>query len=167
MTLHTQGLQSLEQVRAFLEGSQPLDFEVPNREATYEFIAQNLRLFGYARLGKADKDLLRRYLCKVTDCVFRTISLGAWADRILTQQTTQVFGSRANVRCQAGLDIAQTAQQRVEVELIVFQHRQRHGQLGPAAAGKGAGDMLAVMRNNLPRQLPKSALSSVGMCVSS
>jgi hypothetical protein len=66
VTLHTQGLQSLEQVRAFLEGSQPLDFEVPNREATYEFIAQNLRLFGYARLGKADKGLVRRYLCKVT-----------------------------------------------------------------------------------------------------
>lgn len=39
VTLQTQGLQSLEQVRAFLEGSQSLGFEVPNREATYEFIA--------------------------------------------------------------------------------------------------------------------------------
>jgi hypothetical protein len=66
VTLQTQGLQTLEQVRAFLEGSQPLGFEVPNREATYEFIAQTLRRFGYTRLGKADKGLLRRYLCKVT-----------------------------------------------------------------------------------------------------
>ena len=66
VTLQTQGLQSLEQVRAFLEGSQSLGFEVPNREATYEFIAQTLRHFAYTRLGKADKGLLRRYLCKVT-----------------------------------------------------------------------------------------------------
>jgi hypothetical protein len=66
VTLQTQGLQTLEQVRAFLEGSQPLGFEVANREATYEFIAQALRRFGYTRLGKADKGLLRRYLCKVT-----------------------------------------------------------------------------------------------------
>jgi transposase InsO family protein len=66
VTLQTQGLQSLEQVRAFLEGSQRLGFEVPNREATYEFIAQTLRRFAYTRLGKADKGLLKRYLCKVT-----------------------------------------------------------------------------------------------------
>jgi len=58
VTLQTQGLQSLEQVRAFLQGSQSLGFEVPNREATYEFIAQTLRHFAYTRLGKADKGLL-------------------------------------------------------------------------------------------------------------
>ena len=66
VTLQTQGLQSLEQVRAFLEGSQSLGFEIPNREATYEFIARTLRHFAYTRLGKADKGLLKRYLSKVT-----------------------------------------------------------------------------------------------------
>lgn len=66
VTLQTQGLQSLEQIRAFLGGSQPLGFETPQGEVTYEFIAQTLGRFGYARLGKADKGLLRRYLCKVT-----------------------------------------------------------------------------------------------------
>ena len=66
MNLHTQGLQTLEQIRAFLEGSQALDIEIPKREAAYDFIAQTLRHFGYARLGKADKGLVKRYLCKVT-----------------------------------------------------------------------------------------------------
>ncbi len=66
MTLQTQGLQTLEQLRAFLEGSQPIDFDVPQREAANDFIAQTLRRFGYARLGKTDKGLVRRYLCKVT-----------------------------------------------------------------------------------------------------
>jgi hypothetical protein len=32
VTLRTQGLQTLEQVRAFLEGSQSLDFDNPKRE---------------------------------------------------------------------------------------------------------------------------------------
>lgn len=64
--LKTQGLQSLEQVRAFLEGAQPLGFEAPAREAAYEWIATELRRLGYARLGKADKGLVRRYLEKVT-----------------------------------------------------------------------------------------------------
>jgi len=66
VTLKTQGLQTLEQIRAFLEGSQPLGFEAPRREAAYAFVGQQLRRFSYARLGKADKGLVRRYLCKVT-----------------------------------------------------------------------------------------------------
>ncbi|MQM39743.1 hypothetical protein KBTX_03774 [wastewater metagenome] len=64
--LKTQGLQSLEQVRAFLEGVRPLGFEAPAREAAYEWIAGELRRLHYPRLGKADKGLVRRYLAKVT-----------------------------------------------------------------------------------------------------
>jgi hypothetical protein len=66
VTLKTQGLQTLEQVRAFLEGSQPLDFVAPAREAAYGWIAAELRRLRYPRLGKADKGLVRRYLQKVT-----------------------------------------------------------------------------------------------------
>ena len=50
----------------FLEGAQPLDFQSPQRDGAYKFIAQQLRRFGYARLGKADKGLVKRYLGKVT-----------------------------------------------------------------------------------------------------
>nr|VFJ47771.1 MAG: Integrase core domain-containing protein [Candidatus Kentron sp. FW]VFJ62302.1 MAG: Integrase core domain-containing protein [Candidatus Kentron sp. FW] len=66
MTLKTQGLQTLEQIRAFLDGSEPLGFEVPERKAAYDFIARQLRRFGYVRLSKANKGLIHRYLCKVT-----------------------------------------------------------------------------------------------------
>ena len=66
VTLKTQGLQSMEQIRAFLEGTQPLDFDVPGREALYDWIASELRRLGYLRLGKADKGLVRRYLEKVS-----------------------------------------------------------------------------------------------------
>ena len=52
VALKTQGLQSLEQVRAFLEGTQPLDFTAPSREAAYEWIAAEPRRFAYFRLGR-------------------------------------------------------------------------------------------------------------------
>ena len=58
VTLQTEGLQTVEHIRAFLE--------VCSREAANDLIAKTLRRFGYARLGKADKGMLRRYLCKVT-----------------------------------------------------------------------------------------------------
>ena len=66
VTLKTQGLQTLEQVRAFLDGAQALGFEAPARESAYDWIAAELRRFRYAGLTKADKGLVRRYLEKVT-----------------------------------------------------------------------------------------------------
>ncbi|MEF8834490.1 MAG: hypothetical protein V5A42_06480 [Halofilum sp. (in: g-proteobacteria)] len=66
MTLQTQRIQTLEQVRAFLEGSEALDIEPHEREASYAFVADTLRQFGYKHLGKADKGLIVRYLCCIT-----------------------------------------------------------------------------------------------------
>jgi len=64
--LKTHGLQTLEQVRAFLEGAQPLGFDAPVRDAAYGWITAELRRFRYGRLGKYDKGLVHRYLEKVT-----------------------------------------------------------------------------------------------------
>ena len=64
--LKTQGLQSLEQIRAFLDGAQPLGFDAPTRDDLYHWITCELRRFHYDRLGKVDKGLIRRYLEKVS-----------------------------------------------------------------------------------------------------
>ncbi len=66
VTLKTQGLQTLEQIRAFLDGTHSLEFEPPRRGASYAFVEQQLRGLGYVRLAKPDKGLVRRYLCKIT-----------------------------------------------------------------------------------------------------
>ncbi len=66
MTLKTQQLRTLAEVRAFLDGSQLVSFEIPTREAAYDFVTRQLRHFGYAKLGRADKGVLRRYLIKIT-----------------------------------------------------------------------------------------------------
>ena len=63
MNLNAQGLQSLEHIHAFLEGTRNLGFEVPfhNREATYDWVAGELCRFGYTRLGQADLDAIGLY----------------------------------------------------------------------------------------------------------
>jgi hypothetical protein len=66
VTLKTQGLQTLEQVRGFLDGSEPLSFAAPQRQAAYGFVADPLRQFAYRGLGKADRGVVRCYLRKVT-----------------------------------------------------------------------------------------------------
>jgi transposase InsO family protein len=64
--LQTQGLRTLDDLRSFLAGNQGVEIHTPNREACYAFIAQTLSRFGYGRLGKADRGLVRAYLAKVT-----------------------------------------------------------------------------------------------------
>jgi hypothetical protein len=64
--LHSQRLQTLDEVRAFLVGSGPLDFKVPARDKAYEWIENTLRQLGYKPLGKAEKCLVRDFLIKVS-----------------------------------------------------------------------------------------------------
>lgn len=64
--LHTQRLQTLDDVRAFLSGALPLEFHVPSREEAYRWIEATLRQFRYRRLKRTDKGLVRLYLLKVS-----------------------------------------------------------------------------------------------------
>ena len=66
MTLHTQGLQTLAQVRAFVSGNEPISFALADRHTAYDWMANTLEQFGYARCKRPDKGILRRYLRKVT-----------------------------------------------------------------------------------------------------
>ena len=59
-------IQTLEQVRAFLEGTAGVAFSVPSPPERRRCIATTLEQFGYHRCGKADKGLLVRYLCHIT-----------------------------------------------------------------------------------------------------
>lgn len=64
--LHTERLQTLDEIRAFLTGVVPLDFQIPSREAAYGWIEASLRQFHYPQLSKPDKGAVREYLLKVT-----------------------------------------------------------------------------------------------------
>lgn len=58
-------LHTLDQVRAFLKGTVAVAFSVAANER-YEFVARTVRRFGYARLKRADKGLVLRFLGRVS-----------------------------------------------------------------------------------------------------
>ena len=66
VTWATERLESLEQVRAFVEGSEGLDFAGVDRDSRNDFVRRMLVKFDYGALGKRDKGLLRRFLLKAT-----------------------------------------------------------------------------------------------------
>jgi transposase InsO family protein len=57
---------SLEQIQAFLAGSGPVRFAGHGREQVYGWAEKTLVRHEYARLGKAQKGLVRRYLARMT-----------------------------------------------------------------------------------------------------
>jgi hypothetical protein len=57
---------SLEQIRAFLEGSQELQFEAQDRAELYQWVERTLVEQEYARLARKEKGLVRGYVAKMT-----------------------------------------------------------------------------------------------------
>jgi len=47
VTLHTQGLQTLAQVRAFVAGSEAVTFTIAGRSTACAWVADTLKLFHY------------------------------------------------------------------------------------------------------------------------
>jgi len=57
---------SLEQIRAFLEASDEVQFQAGDRQELYAWVEQTLRQQDYGRLPRAAKGIVRRYLAKMT-----------------------------------------------------------------------------------------------------
>jgi transposase InsO family protein len=57
---------SLEQIRAFLEASEEIQFEGKRRQEVYDWITRLLHQQGYRLQGKVVRGLLRRYVMKMT-----------------------------------------------------------------------------------------------------
>lgn len=59
-------LHTLDQVEAFLAGTEAVDFSFADTAACYAWIKATLIQFGYPRLGKQPEGVLRGYLRCVT-----------------------------------------------------------------------------------------------------
>ncbi len=64
--LRTERIRTLDQIRAFLEGNEPADFELTDQPSAYAFVRRTLVRFEYHGLRKPDKGLVKRYLEKAT-----------------------------------------------------------------------------------------------------
>jgi hypothetical protein len=60
-----QGL-SLEEIRAFLKGSDEVHFEGQNRKEIYGWVNETLRQQHYSELGRTGRGVVRSYLGKMT-----------------------------------------------------------------------------------------------------
>src|ERR1700691_2613239 len=57
---------SLEQIQAFLEGSEEVGFKGQNRQEGYGWVNQELRRQGYEGLKRSERRVVRRYVEKMT-----------------------------------------------------------------------------------------------------
>ena len=58
--------QSLEQIQAFMEGNEGVDFKGRSRKEVYEWTQATLCWHSYGSLGREDKGLVKQYVSKVT-----------------------------------------------------------------------------------------------------
>ena len=65
VTLRTERIRTLERVRAFLDGSQPMDFDLDDRDSADLLVRRSLERLRQHRLAKPDKSPVRAYLAKV------------------------------------------------------------------------------------------------------
>jgi transposase InsO family protein len=64
--MNDEQLKTLEQVRAFLDGTQPVKFALKTKAERYDFVRRTLIRFGYHSLSKPDKGLLLSFMTHVS-----------------------------------------------------------------------------------------------------
>jgi transposase InsO family protein len=64
--MNDEQLQTLEQVKSFIEGSQKIEFRGLNAHEKYTWIEEVMKRFRYPKLHKEGKGLIKSYLLKVT-----------------------------------------------------------------------------------------------------
>ena len=66
LKLDIERVRTVDEVRDFMAGSEPVDFHLTERRGAYDFVTRTLRRLNYAGLSKADKGVVRRFVAKVT-----------------------------------------------------------------------------------------------------
>ena len=66
VTLRTERLHSVEQIRDFLDGNGAVDFRPLDREEAYGFVRRTLVRLDYDALGRGGKGTVREFLGKAT-----------------------------------------------------------------------------------------------------
>src|SRR4030065_1013458 len=65
INMNDEQLHTLADLQAFLAGTLAMDFTVAS-DQRYEFIARTVRRFGYAKLKRADKAVILRFIERVS-----------------------------------------------------------------------------------------------------
>ena len=79
LKLDIERVRTVDEVRDFMAGSEPVDFHLTERRGAYDFVTRTLRRLSYAGLTKADKGVVRRFVAKVTGVVAGTEHAADWS----------------------------------------------------------------------------------------
>ena len=113
VTLQTHQLNSIERIRDFILGTDPVHFSFSDRKQAHQWMTDTLRRFSYGSRSKEHKGLLKRYLSKITGLsmaqveryIRQFLEAGACEDR--RKHSENLFKTRyteADVRLLAELD---------------------------------------------------------------
>lgn len=105
---------SLEQIRALLEASQEVRFAGHSREEIYDWVGKTLREQDYAKLGRADKGLVRSYVEKmtgqsraqVTRLIAKYVATGEVRTTVYRRRRFPTCYTRMDAACLAAVDEA-------------------------------------------------------------
>ena len=96
--MNDEKLKTLVQLRAFLEGTETVDFAVTVEER-YDFIARTVKRFGYARLKRGDKAVVLRFLERVSGYSRQQITRLVKRGREPRPLIKRYHGSRTSFAC--------------------------------------------------------------------
>jgi len=86
LIMNDRNLQTIEQVRQFLGGSEALEFRALSAGERYDWIEEVMIRFRYHRLKRAEKGVIRQYIERITGYsraqVFRLITEYKFSIRI-------------------------------------------------------------------------------------
>ena len=66
LRLDIERLRTIDELRDFMAGSEPVDFHLTERRGAYDFVRRTVVRLGYSALTKAHKGVVRRFVAKVT-----------------------------------------------------------------------------------------------------
>ena len=64
--MNDQDVQTVDQIRAFLKGTEHVEFEVQGKEQRYAWTEHTLRRFHYHELARAERGLILRFIQRVS-----------------------------------------------------------------------------------------------------
>jgi len=101
---------SQEQIRAFLEASDEVQFEGANRAEVYSWVSRTLCEQEYSKQSKPTKGLLRQYLAKMTGLSRAQITrlIAAYVETGTVQERR--YRRHRFVQCYSSADIARLAE---------------------------------------------------------
>ena len=121
--MHLHRLKTLDELRQFVAGSEPVEYTPDSRDEAYRLIEDTLEKFGYLGLSKPDKGVVRAYLRKV--CAYSDAQL----TRLIRQyrETRRVRDRRGRPR-----NAFATRYTPADVHLLAETERLHEGRCGPA-----------------------------------